>query len=212
MDRELRITGEGKLSFMPDTVVICLPVESICKKYSDAIESLHQKVKIVHGILKKNSLNKKDLKTTNFDINEEWKYYSNDNQEAELIGFKASHELKLELPLDNKLISSVLNDISESETGIAFRLRFDVSDKKKYDEVLIKDAIKNAKLSANFIAESTGVKLKEIIRIDYSFSEVCFQETEFLYESSLESKNFIPDFTPEDINAKKNITVIWRIE
>lgn len=104
MERELRITGEGKLSLTPDVVVISLPVESICELYSEAIDCLNQKTEIVLDILKKNYLNKKDLKTTNFDIREEWKYYRDNNRDAELIGFKASHDLKLELPLDNELI------------------------------------------------------------------------------------------------------------
>lgn len=213
MERELRITGVGKLSLKPDIAIISLPIESLCKQYAEAIDTLNKKVEVVHGILKKRNIERNSLKTTGFDIREEWKYYRSDKKKSELVGFKASHDLKLELPLDNVLISSVLSDLANSNAGITFRLRFDVSNKDKYDGDLIKDAVKNAKLSAEMIAASTGVKLKEIIKIDYSFSEVQFQETKYLFESNLMCEaSPMPDFSPDEIEVKKNITLIWRIE
>ena len=213
MERELRITGVGKLSLKPDIVIISLPIESLCKQYSEAIDTLNKKVEVVHGILKKRNIERNSLKTTDFDIREEWKHYMSNKKKSELDGFKASHDLKLELPLDNVLISSVLSDLASSNIGITFRLIFDVSNKDKYDGDLIKDAIKNAKLSAEMIAASTGVKLKEIIKIDYSFSEVQFQETKYLCESNLMCEaSPMPDFSADEIEVNKNITLIWRIE
>ncbi len=59
-------------------------------------------------------------------------------------------------------------------------------------------------LSADMIAESTGLKLKEILKINYSLSEVRFEEPEYLYESKMMCSDCsIPEFTPEEIDVKK---------
>lgn len=213
MERELRITGEGRLSLTPDIVIIRLPVEATAEDYSGTIDFLNQKVNIVHNILTKNNIEKSKLKTTNFDIRENWEYYKDKRMKPKLLGYIASHDLKLEIPLNNELISSVLTDLSKSNTGISFTLSFDVSEKEQYNKALIKNAVLDAKESAEVLATASGIKLKEIVKIDYSFSEIHFHNDNILYESDMVwAETTMPDFSPDEVKAQKNITIIWRIE
>jgi len=213
MERELRITGEGRLSLTPDVVIINLPVEASAKEYSSAIDLLNQKVNTVHDILNSNNIEKSKLKSTDFDIRENWKYYKDKRIKPKLLGYIASHKLKLEIPLNNELISSVLDDLSNSNTGISFTLSFDVSEKEQYNKDLIKNAVLDAKASAEVIASASDINLKEIVNIDYSFSEIHFRNDNILYESDMMYSDMrMPDFSPEEVKAQKNITIIWRIE
>jgi hypothetical protein len=67
--------------------------------------------------------------------------------------------------------------------------------------------------SAQTIADAAGIRLKEIVNINFSFSEIVFHNKNILYESQLDySRATMPEFSPDEIDAKKNITMVWRIE
>ncbi len=214
MSRELRITGEGRLSLKPDIAKIKLPVVSKELEYRAAIEELNKKVFAVHDILENNGINKDCLRTTDFLIRENWKYFKDERLKPKFEGYTASHDLILELPLDNSLMSSVLSDLTNRGLGISFSISFDVSDREKHNKELIRNAVLDAKESAEVIAEASGISLKEIINIDYSFSEIKFHNEENEYDIMTKCccDMSIPDFAPDDIKAKKNITIIWLIE
>lgn len=212
MERELKITGEGKLSLTPDIAIINLPVEGNALGYEQAVNLLNEKVSLVHAILEKNGIEKSKLKTTDFRIYENWKPADKKN-EKKFLGFKASHDLQLEIPLNKQLINAILIDLTQKDAGIAFSIRFDVSKKESYKKQLIKNAVADAMESANTIAEASGIQLKEIVNINFSFSEIVFRNDNVLYESELNySQASMPDFSPAEIDAEKNITMVWRIE
>ena len=165
MSRELRITGEGRLSLKPDIAKIKLPVVSTELEYWAAIEELNKKVFAVHDILENHGINKECLHTTDFQIRENWKYFKDERLKPRFEGYKASHDLILELPLNNCLISSVLGDLTNRGLGISFAISFDVSDREKHNKELIRNAVLDAKESAEVIAAASGISLKEIIKM-----------------------------------------------
>jgi len=212
MERELKITGEGKLSLMPDIAVINLPVVGEASGYEQAVNLLNKEVSLVHEILKKNGIEKSKLKTTDFRVYENWKPADKKNERI-FLGFKATHDLQLELPLDNRLINAVLSDLTQKDAGISFSIRFDVSKKESYKKQLLQNAVADAMESAQTIADAAGIKLKEIVNINFSFSEIVFHNKNVLYESELNyTLATMPEFSPDEIDAKKNITIVWRIE
>ena len=211
MERELKITGEGKLALEPDITYIKLPITQHAYEYKQAVDSLNEKVKLVHQIIEKNGIDKSRLKTTNFNVDEIWSPYQK-NKERTFEGYSASHDLTLELPINNQLISNVLSALTGNNAGIQFSIRFDVADKHKYKDQLIQKAVNDAIQSAQTIANTAGIKLKEIININYSFSEIVFHNENVLYEADLNYSEAMPDFSPQSINAEKNITIVWRIE
>lgn len=212
MERELKITGEGKLSLMPDIAVINLPIVGEASGYEQSVNLLNKKVSQVHEILGKNGIEKSKLKTTDFRVYENWKPADKKNERI-FLGFKATHDLQLELPLDNRLINAVLSDLTQKNAGISFSIRFDVSNKESYKKQLIQNAVADAMESAQTIADAAGIKLKEIANINFSFSEIVFHNKNVLYESQLDySRATMPEFSPDEIDAKKNITMVWRIE
>lgn len=211
MERELKITGEGRLSIEPDIAEITLPVTGESNNYEEALNLLNEKVFLVHQILEKNSIEKSKLKTTNFKVDEKWSEYKK-NENRVFLGFKASHDLRIELPINNQLISKFLSGLTKSDVGISFSIIFDISDKEIYKNQLIQNAVADAISSAQTIAKAANIKLKEIKNINFSFSEVIFHDENILYEAKMDYSQSIPEFSPQNINAQKNITVIWRIE
>ena len=209
--RTLRITGKAVLSERPDTFIINFPIQEICGDHIDAMERLNAKVERLRDILSNNNLDPKLLKTSSFSVGKEKKWNSKSDEYINL-GYKASHSVSIELPLNQELMNNILLDLATQDLDIEFNIDFVLKDTKTLIERLIKNAIENAKENAELIATSTGVKLKEIINIDYSFNEIRFIHSDLdmcLLESSEIS---LPDIEPNDVEAEKTITITWSLE
>jgi uncharacterized protein len=212
MNRILRITGTGKISVTPDLANISFPVSTTKKNYKSAILSLNEKVNLLRDIVSKNGIDKNLVKTSDYNVHRETRY-NEDTEEYDFVGFKASHSMSLELPLDNKLLNSLLMEIAESFRELDFSLRFTAKETEEHKQQLMESAIQNARASAEIIAKASGVELKEILHIDFSFSEHHIRHDYHMDASSMMiESNAMSEITPEDIDEEKNITVTWRIE
>lgn len=212
MQKTITITGTGKVSTKPDIVIIRFPMSKLDYDYEDAIKELNQSVAILRGLLAKRGLDKELLKTTDFSVKVKHKYNDKTN-EYDFKGYEASHDLKIELPFEQETLNQIITAISVELPFVNFSINFKASNSEELTQKVLENAVANATQSANTIAKASGVKLKEIIKIDYSFSEVQFITRRFDSEAIYsEASDSMPDINPEDVSAEKNITMIWEIE
>ena len=79
-------------------------------------------------------------------------------------------------------------------------------------------AVKDAKEKASLLTNEAGVKLCEILDIDYSWINVTFEtdDMKFCQPSMLEDCNAIKaydvDFEPEDVQTSDSVRITFRIE
>lgn len=214
MDRKLQITGKGSLAIAPDLLIIAFEVKAHEWEYEKSIGRLNDKVEQLRQILENENLERKKLKTKDFNVTRDTSW-NKKTEKHEFNGFKASHRLELELPLDQSLINRLLGKIATTSDDLDFRINFGVKDPDLYQQQLLKNAIQKAKESAALIAEASGVQLREIIDIDCTIREIQIRsrsydyrvyETENLYEAAT------PDFEPDDIDVSESVTITWRIE
>lgn len=214
MNRTLRITGTGKLSVTPDTVTIDFPIEGLDYNYEQAVIKVNNAVNKLKEIISELGSDANQLKTNNFRVNRETRY-NKKLETYEFAGFSAKHDMSLEVAFDNKLIHEILQKIVASDIDVDFRINFTVSDKKSAVDRLISNAIEDAADKAKLIAKASGIALKEILSIDYAFSEVRFRsDFDMVYDTNemLSDVSSAPDITPSDINLSENVTITWRIE
>ncbi|SEA30141.1 hypothetical protein SAMN05443667_103171 [Flavobacterium gillisiae] len=214
MNRTLIITGKGKVSATPDIVYIRFPILVNDVHYATAVKGLDGIVASLRNCITTNGINKNELKTSDFRVNTQTKW--NDNtKEYEFSKFEAHHDLLLQLPFDTELINNTTNDIVKLERNIEFQISFGVKDSTIYKQLLIENAISDAKKSAAIIAHASDIKLKEILNINYSFSEITFRsDLNYSYDSCLMETNekIMPDLNPDAIDVNESITITWRIE
>lgn len=213
MQRTLVITGKGKLSVYPDLTIIKFPVSNLNMNYGKAIDDLNEKVALLRDIIYSLGIGRKELKTSDFRITRETER-NKKTEKYEFVGFMAHHDLVLEIPFDNSLTNKIINSISNLDSEISFRISFGIKDPEACLDLLIENAIKNAKTKASIIAKSSEVSLKEILNINYSFSSVYFHsDTDLEYDSMYAmSEQSMADITPSDIDMSENVTITWRIE
>jgi uncharacterized protein len=200
MERKLHITGKGNLAVTPDLVILAFPVRSLEREYEAAIRSLNQKVEALREIIETKGISRQDLKTKDFGVRKETAW-SKKLDQYEFIGYEARHRLELELPLDNALVNALLLAIATHLAELEFAISFGVKDPKAHQRALVQDALTNAKEMATLIADNTGVTLREILHIDYTFRELHIRSESYDYQLSENTllSDAAPDFNPDDI-------------
>ncbi len=214
MERKLQITGRGKLSVTPDTIFLSFNVSSQRNEYEETIIALNQQVEELRIAVEREGVERKKLKTTNFSVRKETTW-NKKTEKYDFAGFKATHNLELELPLEKALINSLLNKITQQLNDLDFNISFGVKDTSAQQQNLLLQAIGKAKENAALIAQATGVELLEILHIDYTFRELVIRSQRYdypVYEAdTIMTSDAAPDFEPEDIDLAENVTITWRI-
>jgi uncharacterized protein len=215
MERKLMITGKGKLSVSPDIAVLSFDAEALEWEYEKAVNTLNNKIDELRSIIEKEGIERKSLKTKDFRVNKSTTW-NKKTEKSEFNGFSASHNLELEIPLEKSLLNSLLGQIANKLNNIDFSIAFGVKDASQHQQQLILNAISKAKENATLITEATGVKLKEILTIDYSFHELTIRSRRYdypVYEANMMTMaDAAPDFEPDDIDVAETVNITWRIE
>lgn len=216
MERKLQITGKGKLSVAPDMVILSFEAEAHEWEYEKTVSALNNKVEELRRLIEKEGIERKSLKTKDFRVSKDTAW-SKKTEKHEFNGFRASHSMELEIPLDKTILNSLLGQIATNLNNLDFSIAFGVKDASQHQQQLIVQAIAKAKENAALIAGATGVELKEILNIDYSYHELTIRSRRYDYalydsEALIEASAPTPDFEPDEINVAEAVNVTWRIE
>lgn len=210
-DRSLVVTGRGEASAEPDIIVLRFGINAREDSYSGSIERLDERVESLRRDLETVGIDRKLLKTTNFHVREDSRYDRKKNKNV-FLGFVASHDLRLELPMDREVLNRVLGRVAESASEARLGISFDVSDKESLRRRAMREAVADARRSADVLAEAAGVSLGEISKIDYSFVEVRHRSG-FAFDAAYAVAEAAPSpsIEPEEIDAEQSVTVVWSI-
>jgi len=218
MKRLIKVKGTGKVSVKPDLIIITMNLESQQYDYDKTVEIAADSIKDLQDAIQSVGFDKKDLKTTSFNIKTHYESYldrSNDTYKSRFEGYVCEQNLKLEFDLDTEVMSKVLNAIAIAPTDPTLNIEFSVKDKAAISEELLINATENAKRKAEILANASGVTLCELISIDYDWSELHLYSPinynmESSYMTSAESRT--PDIEPDDIDVSDTVTFVWVIK
>jgi len=213
MQKTLRITGRGKVAASPDIIILSFDVECHEWEYEKAINKLNHKVNSLRETIESVGIDKTSLKTKDFRINKDTSWQKEEKKYV-FNGFRATHDMELEVPLDNDLINKLILRLVENISNLDFKIAFGVKEPDKFKDILIQNAISQAKNSANIITKASGVKLGSILNIDYSFDELFVRSSNIdfeMNESMCSMEDSMPDMQPDDIKLAETITLTWEI-
>ena len=206
MERTIRVTGKGKLAVKPDLIELTLSIKDIKKEYNELLKRSSSATNEVKELLEKIGFERKNIKTKSFDINIEYDSYRDKNDKW-VDEFKAN----------NKMLGRVLYTLSKSTSYPSFSISYTVSNPEKYKNKLLENAINNSKEKAIVLANASGVKLGNILSIDYSWSELRissspFENKKWFFEEDNDESDYVIDVEIDDIDVTDTVTVIWNIE
>jgi uncharacterized protein YggE len=218
MPRTITVKGTGRLSVKPDYIVITMDMESLDMDYLTSVENGAVQLQQIRDSLARVGFEKDALKTTNFNVQTEYRSErdSNGNYKRIFEGFKCCHNLKLEFDFDSNRLSETLTALAGCPSHPEFEIAFTVKDPTAVSEELLREATVNAKKKAEILCDASSAKLGQLLTIDYNWGELnIYSKTKYSMEEEclMEAKSSMPamDFEPDDIDVRDTVTFVWEI-
>jgi len=209
--RSLKVQGKGCVSEEPDMVTLSFDVSVEVLNYEDCLHALNTRTESLRKNIELSGLDKTHLKTTSFRVRVKTQYV---NGEHIFSGYSASHEMNIELPMDKNTLNKVLQHVADGHSNAEISITFSIKDKKALRKKVLTQAVQTAKENAKTLALAADVKLGELMKIDYGWSEVHIydHQEDFLCQSiSSDSLHYNADIEPENVKAEDNVTLIYEI-
>ncbi len=153
------VTGEGKVSVVPDTAILSLGVEAQSATVAEAQEQAASAMTAIVAQLDSYGIAEKDIKTTHFSISPV-RRWAEDREEEILIGYRVTNTVTAKIrEIDN---TGAIIDAAARAGGDYTRINsisFTVDDPAPYREEAREKAMADAEAKAMQLADLGGVKL-----------------------------------------------------
>jgi len=208
--RTLRVKGVGIVEQTPDIIILSFDIEDKNYAYEKAMESVSVRTDLLKDNLLEVGIPKSNVKTSSFRINTEYRRIDKDNQIFD--GYKCTHSLDLEIPLDTELLRKAVNKIVSSGIDVEFRMRFTVKDKDDLKKRVLQRAVEDAMTKAEIMSKTAGFQLGNIISINNEFNAIdYYSRNELCLNKTISLERAMPDITPHDVKASDNVNIEWEI-
>ncbi len=217
--KTITVKGVGNASVKPDLIVISMRLETEDKEYTTTTLAAAQRIDALNKSLEEIGFGKDALKTTDFSVRTVYESVREQggNYKSVFKGYACSHTLKVEFGFDAKRLASILSAISRCVAKPELTVTFTVKDPSAVSSELLHAAAQNANEKANVLCSAAGVKLGELLSIDYNFGDinVC-SDTDYKVEGRcmMKAEACLSDINivPDDIKVNDTVTFVWEIE
>lgn len=158
------VTASGKVYAAPDKATVQIGVNTQSKSVSEALKQNSQDTTAVIEQVKGLGVDAKDIQTSNFSISPTY-----DESYTVVTGYQVSNTVMVTIR-DLSQTGALLDGVVEAGANNITGLSFDIADPTELQAEARAQAIVNAKLKAEQMAEAAGVSLGEIISINESIS------------------------------------------
>lgn len=216
MARTITVKGVGRATVKPDQVELGLALKAKDKVYEKSMSMAAEQIQRLKNALEQVGFGEGSLKTTNFDVRADYDSVrdQNHNYVSVFSGYECTHNLKLVFDFDTKRLAAALSAVASSGVDPRISLDFTVKNPAAVNELILQDAAENAKKKAQILCAASGVKLGQLLCIDYNWGEVRYvSQANYAIDQSME-KCIMPcniDIDPEDIEAGDAAAFVWEI-
>ncbi|MGE3832193.1 MAG: SIMPL domain-containing protein [Parvibaculaceae bacterium] len=153
MPRVIQITGHGEVRARPDLAIITIGVMTQGPTARDALESNTEAMERVFEGLRKQSIDSKDMQTTNFTISPRYDYGQNNNGQApKLVGYDVVNSVVVtvrKIEALGRVLDAAVSDGSNQINGVMFSIADPEPLRDKARQAAVADADRKAKLYAD---------------------------------------------------------------
>ncbi len=215
MSRTITVKGVGRVTAKPDYAVVSLKLEAKNRDYEKAMKTAAEQIASVNSSLSKIGFEKEAVKTTDFRVATDYENYKDPRGNYQNIfrGFTISHQLKLAFDFETKRLAQVLSVVSKCLAHPELKVAFTIRDASAVNDALLEAAAANAKQKAAVLCKASGVKLGQLLAIDYNWGELdIYSDTQYRYDpENVMEPCAGPDINPNDINVSDSVTLVWEI-
>lgn len=159
-DRQILVSGEGRVEVAPDLAVITLGVSKEAKEAGEAMALVSEDMFAVVQELRAVGIADKDLQTQQISLQPVWSNGGSNNSSGErrITGFLAANTVNLRVR-DLDQLAEVLDRVLRAGANQFQGLRFDVADHALLQDQMRASAVADARHKAEQLAAAAGVTL-----------------------------------------------------
>jgi uncharacterized protein YggE len=211
--KTVTVGATGSIKVEPDVAYLSLAVEARGSKANEAQQANADKFAAVEKVLyEKFSIDKKDVKTTSFDVRPEYNYTEKDGQV--LKGYLAVHQIQVAYrKLDE--VGKLFDGLAAAGANRMDGVRFDTEKKDQYELEALKKAMENASAKATVLASSANRQLKGVMNIvqgDVSNSPILYERAQAMNEMAKMADSASTSVQSGQIEISTNVTVQYEMQ
>lgn len=205
----INVSGSGEVYVSPDMATISFSVETKSKTASGAVKENAAKTTSVLEALKSEIGKDDTLSTTGYNLSPMYEYNSQ-TKKTEFTGYKATNTV-LVRTYNLKNIGTLIDSAAQAGSNNIQGLTFDSTKRNEYRRDALVKAVKDAKTTAQTVANAAGVNITTIYQISPSYNYPTP-----VYRDYAENKMAsAPPATPieaGEISIKANVNMVFGIE
>lgn len=162
-DHGVTVTGEGRVTAVPDAATVTVGVVTRNKDASLALKANNASVAALLASVKAHGVQDKDVQTSGFHLSQEYTY--EEKKPPVPNGFSVSNHVTVTVRDLDKL-GKVLNDVVGSGANSVHGVRFLCTTKDDFLDKARRAAIADARRKAELYAEGAGAKLGVVLKVN----------------------------------------------
>lgn len=213
-DYQFSVSGEGKATSKPDIATISFGVQTETKKtVSEAVSDGNKKMNAVIAELIKLKIDKKDIMTTQYNLNPVYSYAPNTGKQV-LDGYQLAQTVTVKirnLDIIGEAIQAAAT-VGANQTG---NIVFTIDDQEALKAQARSEAIAKAEAKAQAIAKESGLKLGKLVNVSEGSVAEPMYSNNFAYADAKAVGGGIiatPDIQSGQMEIKVNITLSYKVK
>jgi uncharacterized protein YggE len=162
-ERTLTVQGQGKVSAIPDIATISVEVSQDGSELDPALTQVRKQMNKILEVVKSQGIEDKDVRTDFFQVHPKFEQDKRGNPRR--VGYGVANRISVkvrDLKKTGKVLTTVLNAAATSVNGPDF----EIDNPQAVEREALAAATKDARASAQAVAEAAGVQLGEIVSIN----------------------------------------------
>lgn len=205
--RTINVNGDGEVNAVPDVAYVSLGVTTEKSNVAEAQKNNSAAINNVIEAIKKAGVESENIKTSNYTISPKYNYEDKTGN-GTLVGYTITSTLSITVKNINSvgnIIDTAIANGANDSNGITFG----VSDYQKYYNAALKNAILNAQVKGQTVADSINVKLSTPVKIIENSSSSPIEYPVFYEKNASASSS--QDMTVEKgtYKIKANVSLIY---
>lgn len=158
------VTGEGKVTTVPDLAVINVGVTSQTTTVKAAKEQLDSRINAVAAAVKKLGVDARDIQTTNYSVSPQYDF----REGQRITGYQASANLTIKIR-NLERANDVIDAAATAGANQIGGLSFEIADKTKVENEARQKAVAQARQKAEDAAKIAGFTLGKVVNYSENF-------------------------------------------
>ena len=218
MAKTITVKGIGRVTARPDYVVLSMALETKDMDYGKAMSGAALHLEDLDWALTGVGFGKDDLKTTNFIVDTSYTNVKKPSGEFERVfdGYAVRHNLRLAFDFDMARLAETLAAVTGCLSNPDLSVSFTVKDPSSINREMLRSAAANAREKAEVLCQAAGVRLGELLAINYNWEELnIVSNTRYaMAEDCLAVPGMVKSMNirPDDIDVSDTAAFMWAIE